>query len=426
MSLEHIENPSEDFCILTLLRDPSQLRFIENQTDTMCEVAVSKDPYAIEHVKNQSEALCWMAIIKENYAIVHVREPTDEMIEYVVKKHPHYLPHIHNVKPMTIIKHLRHAGREQLDEAARFLKDNDPVEIIQEWPEAIRLVDQTEELIYIALEHDPNVIQYIKDPTNEMIMSVIGKTPYVLVKLSSSHPDYNEICEKTIAKWPRSISYVTNPPYEMLRSVVKSHQHILLIHYSEELAWEALRDDTRNIRYIEIATNEMLEYVCDTNPRNLYLYEGYIPDKIVLKALPFAPELFHCGVEIDLPEDVMWKVLKERPDNIVYFNDPSDEMIIYAIRRFPNAFGQTRTPEELHWILLKDDPMNICVLGDEATSDMIRYAVERSHDALAYVPQTIELIEYALQCHPENAFKVVLGIADLNLRYEYAKRLKSC
>lgn len=432
-SLSCFTEQTEELCLEIVSKNPFEISYVQNKTYDICLTAVSKEPSTIRFIHNPSTDLCWIALKHDPALIKCIISPTLEMVEYALDASINYAIFIRDLSIANILRcssciveypemSNNRIHVKKLKNYLITLEYDELLALIAKYPHLIAVIDTTREVIMIALESDPDTLAYVKEPDSIMIDLVLNKTRFALQYVPSNHPSYEDICLDSIRKWPGTIENVINPTYEMLQIAVKSCPQILEAHYSEELAWIALKANTKAVEYIDQATSEMIEYVLKTNPFDLLDYCGEIPDDLRFDAIKIVPDLVTTQKCDDLPDDLKWHVIKDAPDLVEYIVI-SDEMQNRIVDIHPHAVNFCGFKSDLIWRILRNDPDNIKHVNRFYLSrEMIGYAVKKSPRVLQYLSPSYKLIDLALASHPNDISTVIESIPHPAIRQDYRQR----
>lgn len=208
----------------------------------------------------------------------------------------------------------------------------------------------TDDLIMTALAVNGWSIRKVPNPTNEMVELALSDNPLAIGAIRDQQEEW---CWISIKKDTESLNFIRNPTYEMivyclektgslieifgdrLDNVVRQIEitdemkHIAIesepeaicyIKQTEELAWKAIKLDPQCIRYIKKPTIEMYRYVIKVNPTLLAEL------KRPLKNL--------SGDELI---EVYKNVLSYDPTDIEYLKLQPEELCIWLVERHPEA-----------------------------------------------------------------------------------------
>jgi hypothetical protein len=132
--LQSFEIPyiSQDTWIKSVEKNAWNIEHIKNPTPQVQMAAVEKRPYIIKYIENPTPQVQMVAVEKDGGNIKYIKNPTDEVQDYILKNYKEFIFRIKN--PNNKIK---------------------------------PLLDLEEYQMY-AIENSPYVIQYIKNPTDEV------------------------------------------------------------------------------------------------------------------------------------------------------------------------------------------------------------------------------------------------------------------
>lgn len=431
-SLKDIEDQPEELCLEIVTIEPMQLKYVKNKTRLICETAVSRCGEAIKFIENPDEDLCWLALEQDALAIGFLSNPSYEMIDFALERTLFPTNQISNIPIDLIIKNdanedMPETSKIKIQNYLKTLPEEAVFPIVEEYPILFALVDNPSyELTMMALDKHPDNIAAIANPTLEMLELVMGRTVYIFrhVNRQDTRFDYEGICFDALKKWNSAILFIDEPTEEMKFMSLQYSAAVFELYYSEELAWEALKRNPCWIGLV-VATQEMLEYVLETRPKDLRFYHGPFEEEFFLRALERVPELIFRNRAENIPEDLAWRIIKQIPKAIEYIDNVTPEMEAYVVDRKPHLIKLVNATEDLCWNVLRKDPKNIRFIENIATKEMFYYALERTPAGLSYVEQTEENIELALACNPDHTTDVIDRIIDPYTRLAYRKKYAS-
>lgn len=84
LSLQYVENQTEEMCLEAVRRDGEALEYVKNQTEEICWEAILSVGGALEYVKNQTEEMCLEAVLSNGFNLICVKNQTEEICRAAV------------------------------------------------------------------------------------------------------------------------------------------------------------------------------------------------------------------------------------------------------------------------------------------------------------------------------------------------------
>ena len=75
----HIDNPTEDMCLIAVGQNEHSLQFIKKPSDNVCLKAIKKNGYAIKYIEKPTDKMKLQVVTDCGYCIRYIDNPTDEM-----------------------------------------------------------------------------------------------------------------------------------------------------------------------------------------------------------------------------------------------------------------------------------------------------------------------------------------------------------
>lgn len=163
-----VKNPTSTLCRAAVTSLASNIKYvpkdISNRRDIE-RIALKSYPMAIEHVIKQLENMCIDVIRRDHRAFVHVRNKTPKMWRIYINKIKTFTPDM---------------MEEMKDSISTYLgKDRSSPEVTKE----------INSILLWAVEHFPEIIRSVKDPTFDMQMVAVDKDPYSISDIRDPHED---------------------------------------------------------------------------------------------------------------------------------------------------------------------------------------------------------------------------------------------
>jgi hypothetical protein len=94
--IQFIDNPSEEFQLVVIERNPRSIEYIKNPSERAQLRAVEKDIYSIDYIKNPSEEIQLKLIDVDAVLIQYINNPSEEVQLNVLDINPHLFKLIKN------------------------------------------------------------------------------------------------------------------------------------------------------------------------------------------------------------------------------------------------------------------------------------------------------------------------------------------
>ena len=283
--IEHIKNPSEKVQLAAIKKSPNVVGIIKNLTDKMAQVAVSIDAGAIVYLDNPSRKLMEIAVKKNPIVIRHLNDPPIDLVQYAIGLNPGIITRMDN---------------------------------IHELPE---------EIILTAIENDDGVygvFQYLHSYggisiTRKMAMAAVENNGYAIQYIDPEMQD-EEIQRAAVKSRVAAIGYCDNPSPELMKYAVKKDSRAITTfkNPSKELQMIAVKDYARLVLDINNLDPDVLFYA--------------------LKQDPFIA--VYADIRPMLTDRMKEFLVKNDPSDIIYIDEPSEELQLTAIRKDPSVFRE--------------------------------------------------------------------------------------
>lgn len=295
-------------------------------------------------------------------------------------------------------------------------------------PRAIENVEQTKELCLKAIDINPVVIKYIREPTPEMYEKAMERRPVLIKDIPKEFLTTN-IIKKVVSELGYLIQYIDDPTDEIYAAVEPTYG---LPYLPDEFKTEE--------KCLEYLTSKINSYITDdftivlldpsvfikNVPERFYCNEFFLEvakrgnlDRIPLKYR--TEEIIYAALSVDSDnlsyiddqnEEMCWFAIKRNPLSIKFVRKQTEEMKWYAIRtHYENVIDPTYTDEILEYIVDPTDEMIIeCVRVNganirfvkEPSVEVIKLALKTYASAIIHVEQTEEICWLALTHDPRN------------------------
>lgn len=176
--------------------------------------------------------------------------------------------------------------------------------------------DQRDEWCWLSINKNPDALNFIRNPTNEMVAFCLKKSGYLIGIL-----DEKEITD------------------EMKHIAIESHpDSIAMIRQTEELVWKAIKLDPSSICHIKNPTIEMYRYVIDVDPEVLVELEHPLKNlseeeiiEIYKNILSHSPYLIE-KLKIQTEELCLWLV-ERHPKALKYIYEQTYDIVKVAMSK---------------------------------------------------------------------------------------------
>lgn len=276
--------------------------------------------------------------------------------------------------------------------------------------------------------NNPNIIEYIKEPSNEMCLLAIKHSPFLIKYIKNPNL---EMCIMAMKKSVYSLKYIDNIDPLILMELVKINPQAIehIVCQTKEMCIEAIKKSPSVIKYINLLDNDLFELAFDLTPNALsnipddyktlemcikavqydsnllqYVPEKYINENIVTDAIT------KCGKSIRFvknPSDnLCFKALENDLSSINYIKNPTDEMYLMVSKVFPYLLNKIKDKTKIK------DEQDLCKLIElfpNNITDIIKpseklslIAVKKSGNILKYIDnQTDEICMVSVQYYPD-------------------------
>lgn len=180
----------------------------------------------------------------------------------------------------------------------------------------------------------------------------------------------------------------------------------------------------------EFLTEEQIKQINDINKKKDIFNEiinfiGFDPknEKEKLKAIEYNPT--NIKYVKDIPEDVVFKVIKKDGRLIRYIKDPTEEMQLEAIRQEPNSIKWIKNPSEkikLEVVKLRGSSIQFI---NNPTEEMQLEAIKQSETAIRYIYNPSEEVQLEAIKHNSHNIGYIYHPTE-NVKREALKKDISC
>lgn len=204
---------TENICLEIIRHNPKLLKYVTNQTENICLEAVKRRGRSLKHIQNQTEQICLKAIKNDSSALRYVINQTDELCLEAVKKNPNELHYVIN----------------KTDEIC--------LEAIKKNPYCIRFIkhqEKYEKIILDKFEEDPDLIRYIENPSDSMVMKALNENI-------------------------SNLRYITNPPENLCIDIIQKNGMALqyVEHQTNKMCFAAIKQNAKSFCFIRNPTEQM-------------------------------------------------------------------------------------------------------------------------------------------------------------------------
>jgi len=388
-SIKYIRDQTDELCKLAISLDCGSFQYIRDITYEHTILAIKK---VLKRLENGQY------IFAHNWQIYRAIKPeyiTDEMLKlfYKTKNFKPMEPIVEFVKchkDLKILKFLYTAVRGE--KVSDFINDPlninnlGPISRYNELTEIYKYVDKskiTEELIYeIAKRVYMNMNSYIDREyhTEELYLKIVREKPFAL---RGMYPELitKEMKMLAIKGNPSIVQFIENPTFEMvLEATHRGKLEYVNSISDKELCERLVRHNYKMFKHVNwpYQTEQMCLFAVKKDPHMLeHVHYELITDEMCSEAIKRVPKTikYLYGTMCEEKPEICYKLVRINPYLIRYIDEPNDELCTVAVEQDPNVIRY-----------IKNQTDKICKL-----------AVKKNPFALKYVKkQTLELCREAV------------------------------
>jgi hypothetical protein len=255
-----IENitQSEELCMYAIKLKASVIAKIKNQTPKLCKMALRQDGYLLSKIKIPlTEEFCLIAVKQNGSALQYVppKYQTYNVCKSAIKQNPSAKKYILNVDLYDATKNML------VDQAMKFVsRDGTLLEMVEE-------DNQTEEMCIMAIQNNPNAINFVANKTEKILKLVEDLQNIYIQKETNIINNYNYINVKNIVK---SFDLATNKEQtdeECKSAVMKDGLQLkFVIEQTPEICMMAIKQNPEALKFVVIPqTFEMCRCAIEQN-----------------------------------------------------------------------------------------------------------------------------------------------------------------
>lgn len=247
-----------------ITKKPMRIQELRRPHLQVQEAAVSTNPYAIKHIRQPSEKIRTMALYSCGLVLKYIPFPTPSEMEIAIKQNPKALEFIPD--------NLREVYKMKLDKYQQSI-----VEAPKEQTEEKRVVvskhiweSLTEDEILDILEDDPEQIEFIPNPSEDMQLVALYRPENTPLIKKIQNPT-NRVCKYIISRDPTSILYLQNPHRDH-KVLALSKKPILLLNqnlfsepFEQEYIITALKDKYTIQEVFNMSIDDVKKKWCNNN-----------------------------------------------------------------------------------------------------------------------------------------------------------------
>ena len=211
----YIKNPTEDIFLAAVKQKGVVLKYIkpDNQTDKICMAALHQNALALKYIKYQTKEMIKTAIMKNPVAVTMINKPSKDLYYELVNLN------IYTFKYLDI-KYIDHEFVNSVWE--KYVK--------KDGLELQFCTIQTEKICEIAIDQNPNAVQYInKDIFTKLTIThlykiALMKDPMVIKYIKNPT---NQQIKFAIENNGMAIKYINNPTYDECKIAIKQNKHAI-------------------------------------------------------------------------------------------------------------------------------------------------------------------------------------------------------
>lgn len=417
-NIKYMKNITDQMWIEAISRDINVLKDIEYPTEEMCLAGLNKSWFAFTHIKNPTYAICLAAIKKDVYILKYIPKHmlTEEIYMEVINKTPIAIFSIPtDFLTMSLVK---------------FAVSKNPVFLSRS-----ELKDfLCEELYLVAVTADGNAIQYVPkvDTTyNIMLAAVTSKGKSI---------DYLDATEQTEEL---CIAAVTSDYAALPHCIFKS----------DRVYDAAFASNVNAIKFIPESkwTSDMIQKALIGNPDLVSLLkkvpDAYVNDKLRLDPIYILnideptedqllivakanPKVLQQVDEKFITEKIKLECIKKDPSSHRLFSNPSEQMLIQAVKCRWQEIHNIKNPSEavaievvkqngmaIQYILNKTS--TVCMealtqnkqcyifIGSDMTEEVALHLVKISGYMIRNVPERLRTAQVCLEAVKTDAYAIL-------------------
>lgn len=207
--------------------NPNYIRFVENPSERLKEFVLKIDGYALEYIKNPSLELQLIAVRQHGGSIQFIENPSHEVQIEAVKQSGHAIAYIKNQTPLFIELALKYDPGTfrhfHVQEESHQLRAISHKPALFEYAK-----NPSEKVKNLALALDGRNISFVENPTKDDIATVFNddyQNIWYLYNRNIELPD--EIKFLAIEKDPFMIKYIKNPNYSLKCLAIKLNPSVI-------------------------------------------------------------------------------------------------------------------------------------------------------------------------------------------------------
>ncbi len=312
----------------------------------------------------------------------------------------------HNPKNLVFLKQEENFLKKALSQNGLALEfvSNPTAEMIdvaiERNPDSLKFVAaQTREMCLVAVRKYGPSLEYVKQQTQEICIEAVREAGIALEHVREQTP---AICMAALEHDGMSLRFVRNPTHEMYLAAVTNDgaavQFIAPERITPEICEAAIRSYPESIRFIKNPSEELVLLAVTLIPR-VIKYIGNLNQEMTTSAVG---RQGFCIEDIRNPSiDDCLTAIRQDPDSIVAIQDPTYEMCLEAVRlrgrTIAHMENQTR---ELCLEAVKQDPGALHYIHEQ-THEICLAAVTHHPEAFLHVRnKTEEIVKAAGKASP--------------------------
>jgi len=290
-AFKYIDNPDDETKFEILKKDGKLLEFIKEPSEEMCMVALLSNWKAIEFIENQTLEMCELAFNKCEKAFKFCKIKTKEMIETAIGKNGMLLEFV------DLDTFNDEAAMEICGTA--FIEDRRSIRFIPG-------KHQNETMSLNAVSAYPDLLKYIENPSNQVIVAAISKQPNIFSEIDNPTED---MCIAYVSKNGIKIKDVPkelqtdNVCYFAVDDTPWAIQHIE--NQTEDLCVHAVTKNSKVLQHCKVRTEKVLSAVLN---KDGYAIKEFKPEEITAQLAEIAVDKWGYALE-HVPEEIQTKEL---------------------------------------------------------------------------------------------------------------------
>ena len=269
--IKHIKNPTLEEMRDSIIENPMTIRFLQDPPEEIINLALEINPMCITFIKDLTLEQQKLAIKGNIATIKFINQPIENVVDFAKKLYPHEMKQYFRGEDGNFIR-MKNIEIEDFDK----MSPETILTILGKNGEALQFIkNPTNDMIKKAIGNQPSAIRFVHNPTDEIKTYAVKKSPQKMKKYTvcedgtvkaiteeCKNSIFDEVIikmsknEKVLSKHPDILCNLDEVPYETQLFVVKM--------------------DYANLQYIKKIDPRIYEYLYDDKNFDLYsLYDNF-------------------------------------------------------------------------------------------------------------------------------------------------------